>query len=1342
MQDHENSARTHEHERYEILEKIHEHINKVYETKTLINNLETKQGATVLDLCGGIGTAALALKRAGIPVRRHIGVEIDPLSRAIAEGNHDVDHTTLPQDMWEITTEHLNHLADTIGDVDILICSTPCQGLSRANYKGQGLKDHRSALFTKAIWIANEMRKRNPKLKYIFENVDFTDNHPKDYEAVTSQLGKPEATDAANMSASRRKRLFWHNMGDPHHGPPTPTHGADANDLLEKGATLKGGATTAPCIMANWQCAHPKCEALKGTNCRKPGEHESWRTMATHSPVIVTQDNEDRQLKPEEAEALMGMPRGYTANTTGPGRTATTLERLARIGNAVDVNQLAHILRRLKPERSGPEHTEKPTGDPQTTLHQHVRPHTDEWDVPEIAKWLTQGPLPTGDDDPDWQEEWHLRGAGDLIRCCIQGFPLRYEGDRTRNVEEANGATCRDMPEVTADELRKEVAAGRIAGPFDERPLPGLRAIPRGLKEEPTKFRPLSMGNKPEGDSVNDGIPKAEHIQLARAKDIDRRIRACFERTGEVWMAKADIKAAYRTMPVRPEDWHLQGIKWDDQYYVDLRMSFGCRSSVDQWLRFSDALAWAMARWGVYAVHYVDDFIFIAGSEAECLEQVRKFHKLCRAWNVKLKEQADCGPAQTITALGIEYDLVAMTRRITPQRVQALTEAIHKADTSNDRRLWENITGVLWYVVKCVPIALPFLQPIMEATIRARKARKPVMPTATTRDATSWWKRFLATIQGGDDQWHGEAIIPTKTKKVRKAMGDAGSEWGMGGHDDTSYYKAPWTSDMWASVQRSKSTSSLHMEALQLLVMTRIMAPQWEKAAVSIELDSLGLVQTLRKGRHKDPKINDILQELALQQIEHKFELSGTWIRRCWNEAADALSKNDMPRFWANVEGPRTEITVEADHLLPPRHCRDVTSTGGMRRTAKDRMEWDNRPPRHVTAPILLKGNQRNQSEQLRNLLKSAVTGHKRLEAPLHKARAGVKHYLRFCERIGKEDDVAPDIKQMTARITLWLADAPMTYEYGGKTKKGLAAGSIPTYLTQIDGWWTTASDYPKGILQKQGEVAAERKLITGAAKAAHRQVHGITADTLKQMIEATKRLPRKARSTLKAAYTLAWYGMLRPTEYMLTPSHPVFDQSRHMRAGDIQLYRHGEKILHSDKRTATHMTAIVKQSKTDHQRMGATLTIGALDRAGTRTTCPVRQMQKYLRQQRPPRDGPLFPGLQYQTMLKTLRKLIPKHPELYGLHSFRVGGAQALALTGRSFEYIMAKGRWRHVESVIRYVETPLGIRIADSAMMERTERAPLASTQIWGDTHFNTETDHRLPRPPPIRRGRHGAV
>ena len=57
--------------------------------------------------------------------------------------------------------------------------------------------------------------------------------------------------------------------------------------------------------------------------------------------------------------------------------------------------------------------------------------------------------------------------------------------------------------------------------------------------------------------------------------------------------------------------------------------------------------------------------------------------------------------------------------------------------------------------------------------------------------------------------------------------------------------------------------------------------------------------------------------------------------------------------------------------------------------------------------------------------------------------------------------------------------------------------------------------------------------------------------------------------------------------------------------------------------------------------------------------------------------------------------------PKRFGGHSFRIGGAQALAAAGKSIIYIMSYGRWRGVESVLRYVATPTHIRELDSRDM-----------------------------------------
>ena len=103
-----------------------------------------------------------------------------------------------------------------------------------------------------------------------------------------------------------------------------------------------------------------------------------------------------------------------------------------------------------------------------------------------------------------------------------------------------------------------------------------------------------------------------------------------------------------------------------------------------------------------------------------------------------------------------------------------------------------------------------------------------------------------------------------------------------------------------------------------MLVAVRAMGPTWANAAVTMRLDCEALVHTLRKGYHQHDAVNTIMQELSDLQIKHSFTLQPMWVRRCWNETADALSKDNMDRFWLNVKGDRTLTKLEPHHLAPP----------------------------------------------------------------------------------------------------------------------------------------------------------------------------------------------------------------------------------------------------------------------------------------------------------------------------------------------------------------------------------------------------------------------------------------
>ena len=143
--------------------------------------------------------------------------------------------------------------------------------------------------------------------------------------------------------------------------------------------------------------------------------------------------------------------------------------------------------------------------------------------------------------------------------------------------------------------------------------------------------------------------------------------------------------------------------------------------------------------------------------------------------------------------------------------------------------------------------------------------------------------------------------------------------------------------------------------------------------------------------------------------------------------------------------------------------------------------------------------------------------------------------------------------------------------------------------------------------------------------------------------------------------------------------------------------------------------------------------TIGATGTA----TCPVAAMWNYFQHTEPAQGGPLFVDraaapLQYPSALRVLRMHIGSAGHLYGLHSFRVGGAQALALAGRSVFYIMGRGRWKTTESVSRYVAPPSDTQCSDAKAMSTTAmQRKRASRPQKGDAwHTHLEGGRVLPQ------------
>ena len=133
--------------------------------------------------------------------------------------------------------------------------------------------------------------------------------------------------------------------------------------------------------------------------------------------------------------------------------------------------------------------------------------------------------------------------------------------------------------------------------------------------------------SSPAGSSVNDGIPRESFT--VRYSEFDEAVSLVLSFGRGWYMAKVDVKHAFRLCPGHPSDWPLLGFSWLGRFFFDTRLPFGSRSSPF----IFNALA------GFWGYCITIDFFVVAVSRAECQEKVDVILNLFSAIGVSVAEQ-------------------------------------------------------------------------------------------------------------------------------------------------------------------------------------------------------------------------------------------------------------------------------------------------------------------------------------------------------------------------------------------------------------------------------------------------------------------------------------------------------------------------------------------------------------------------------------------------------------------------------------------------------------------------------------------------------------------------------
>ena len=448
--------------------------------------------------------------------------------------------------------------------------------------------------------------------------------------------------------------------------------------------------------------------------------------------------------------------------------------------------------------------------------------------------------------------------------------------------------------------VNEERALGRLAGPFERPPFEVFKCSPLSLrpKSTPGKWRLLHDLSAPYDDnSVNGGIGDDEaSVKYPTIADAVGTILSM----DSPYLAKADIRDAYRQVPLAPDQYWLVGFELGGVYYHDLRLPMGARSSCAIFERISSALAFILKEhYGVkHIIKMLDDFLFVGETKAECARALDACELLFASLGLPTAPNKTVRPSKRLTFLGIDLDVergVASIPQEKAEKYGELAQALAKQGSVSLRELRE-ITGKLEHVTAIIKPGRPFLRRLHSAKRGPqRPARRIPMQPHLKADLRTWslflqrnnaktFLRFVAGREGEEVRFWTDASL----------TGFGGT---LGAHCIAGRFPSEWR--------------TLTIEALEcypILALVGTFAPQLANREVVATCDNLPLVHCLTKLSSKNPQVMYFMRPLVLLMLQHNIAIRAEHIASKDNYIADALSRRQVTGAWLERHGKAPEL--------------------------------------------------------------------------------------------------------------------------------------------------------------------------------------------------------------------------------------------------------------------------------------------------------------------------------------------------------------------------------------------------------------------------------------------------
>lgn len=487
--------------------------------------------------------------------------------------------------------------------------------------------------------------------------------------------------------------------------------------------------------------------------------------------------------------------------------------------------------------------------------------------------WFEELPL----DDPE--REWLLKGI-------FEGFSILDETrahNITEYVEIANYKSATGENKLAVEsQIIEEISNNRYVVVYEKpRIVSALGAIPKSNN----KVRLIHDASRPVGTALND-LWEKEKFSYCGMQDAIDLIKPGY------YLAKADCSNAYRSVKIHPSNYTYTGLKWNfegechPKYLIDTRLPFGARRSPFIFNHLTQAVCRMMRARGFGVVAYLDDFLLVESTHAQCLLAQNTLLTLLRRLGFAINYGKVEGPCTSLSFLGLTLNSVSMKIELPHAKMhelQCLLKDIESKAKTTKKEL-QKLAGKLNFATQAIYGGKFFLRRLHDAIARLEKPWHRTRITKAIKADCNWWINFMAQFNGTVDMVDSRPASPVFTDACPIACGAV---------YENEFVYLPWSH--WPE------SSDLHInfqETLAIEVALTYFAEKLRNRKVILHCDNMAAVGIVNRGSSREAVVMSSLRRLFWLSAVYNFRIYATYFPGEENRVADAISRlHEGPRL-------------------------------------------------------------------------------------------------------------------------------------------------------------------------------------------------------------------------------------------------------------------------------------------------------------------------------------------------------------------------------------------------------------------------------------------------------------